>query len=92
MIRTDGAPTVAWGRIPLEPADPTPPRRTIELTDADLELLCAALDSHIYWQLSDENYRNSGYVLEPGSDDPDVAKDISEAEALLSRIEGLMRT
>src|SRR5215467_4582641 len=33
---------------------------------ADLERLIEALDSHEYWQLSDESERHSGYVILPG--------------------------
>jgi len=39
---------------------------TIELDEADLERLIEALDSHEYWQLSDESERHSGYVILPG--------------------------
>ncbi len=41
-----------------------------------------AIDSHIYWQLSDDRYRANGAVLEPGSDDPAVAAEIVAFEAL----------
>jgi len=50
-----------------------------------------ALDSHVYWQLSDERYRNNGYVSAPGSDDPDALTKIWEAcelDEVLSAIEG----
>ena len=55
---------------------------TIELTDAEMDLLCEALDSHKYWQLSDKAYRADGYVLEPGSDDSDAVGAITACEAL----------
>lgn len=55
---------------------------TIQVTDAELELLREALDSHRYWQLSDKAYRSDGYVLEPGSDDPDAVQAIAECDAL----------
>ena len=46
-----------------------------------------AIDSHIYWQLSDHLYRANGAVLEPGSDDPDVAAEIIALEALQAELE-----
>lgn len=74
---------------PLSPAElplPTSGKIAVELSPDELSLLYEALDSHIYWQLSDEGYRSSGYVLEPGSDDDENAEEIKEAEALKSRI------
>jgi len=52
----------------------------------DLKLICEALDSHCYWQLSDEHYRNDGHVCEPGSDDVKVAEEIAAASALHRRL------
>jgi hypothetical protein len=52
------------------------------LTQAQRTQLVDAIDSHIYWQLSDERYRANGAVLEPGSDDPEVAAEILVFEAL----------
>jgi hypothetical protein len=43
------------------------------LTQAQRMQIAEAIDSHIYWQLSDSHYRANGAVLEPGSDDPAVA-------------------
>lgn len=63
----------------------------LQLTPDELALVCEALDSHIYWQLSDEHYRNDGYVRSPGSDDPEKSADIAEAQALLSRLEPFLR-
>ena len=57
------------------------------LSGANLDLLIEALDSHIYWQLSDERYRNSGYVYDPGSDDNESAAEIKAANKLLARLE-----
>lgn len=50
---------------------------TIELTQAEVDLLAEALDSHEYWQLSDPLWRNSGYVILPGED-----AELSAAEPL----------
>lgn len=58
----------------------------IELTDAEIELLCQALDSHQYWQLSDPHYRSSGYVLQPGSDDAEARTAIAACDALATKL------
>lgn len=60
---------------------------TIELTTDELDLLRAALDSHKYWQLSDEDYRSDGYVLEPGSEDPEAVASIVACDALVAKLE-----
>ena len=59
---------------------------TVDLTDADIDLLREALDSHAYWQLSDSHYRSSGYVMEPGSDDPDVVDALAACDALAAKL------
>ena len=54
---------------------------TIGLTEADLDLLTEALDSHAYWQLSDECDRRSGYVILPeGCDQGECAADCENRE------------
>lgn len=58
----------------------------IELTDEELQLVEDALDSHKYWQLSDESYRSSGYVVEPGSEDPEAVAAIAACDALVSKL------
>jgi hypothetical protein len=35
----------------------------MELTDAELELLIAAVDSHRYWQVAEESQRSEGEVI-----------------------------
>ena len=52
------------------------------LTPAQRARIVEAIDSHIYWQLSDHFCRANGSVHEPGSDDPDVAAEIVAFEAL----------
>jgi hypothetical protein len=52
------------------------------LTHAQRTQIIEAIDSHIYWQLSDDRYRANGSVLEPGSDDPEVVAQIIACEAL----------
>lgn len=59
---------------------------TLTLTDDEARLLAEALDSHRYWQLSDENYRRDGQVQEPGSDDPGTAGRIMEVRGLVERL------
>ena len=58
------------------------------LTDTQRNQLADAIDSHIYWQLSDHRYRANGAVLEPGSDDSEVAAEIAAFEALLDELTG----
>ncbi|MCC6808040.1 MAG: hypothetical protein IT381_11500 [Deltaproteobacteria bacterium] len=55
---------------------------TLTFTPDELNLLKEALDSHIYWQLSDEHYRHSGFVYDPGSDDAEHAAEIQACERL----------
>lgn len=59
---------------------------TINLTDDELDLLREALDSHKYWELSDKGYRSSGYVLEPGSEDPEAVASIAACDALVAKL------
>lgn len=40
----------------------------LELTEDQLDMLRSAIDSHIYWQLSEPLFRRDGDVVEPGSD------------------------
>jgi succinylglutamate desuccinylase len=63
---------------------------TIDLRPTDVQLLLEALDSHEYWQLSDQHYRRDGFVMEPGSDAPAVQRQIKRAEALATRLHGLL--
>lgn len=64
---------------------------TLHFTPEELGLVCDALDSHIYWELSDTGCRNSGYVDGPGAGDDETAAMISEAEALQIRLEEVLR-
>ena len=61
----------------------------VELSAEDLDRIVAALDSHIYWQLADQRYRSSGYVLEPGADDPAQAEEIEACTALADRLQAV---
>jgi len=57
---------------------------TIELDDHQVHLLREALDSHLYWQVSDEQFRDSGYVFAPVSDDPEKRAEALEVDRLLA--------
>ena len=56
------------------------------LSEKDLDLLVEALDSHVYWQLSDQHYRSNADVLEPGSDDPEQAAEIEACLELADKL------
>jgi hypothetical protein len=64
----------------------------VTLTETEIALLKEALDSHRYWQLSDEHYRNSGYVTDPGSDDEEKAEEIRDCDALEEKLANLTST
>ena len=61
----------------------------LALSEKDLELLVEALDSHVYWQLSDHHYRNNADIVEPGSDDPEQASEIQDCVELSERLRAL---
>ncbi|MCZ7589940.1 MAG: hypothetical protein M5U27_14000 [Gaiella sp.] len=63
----------------------------LEVTGEELTLLCEALDSHVYWQLSDRYYRNDGYVREPGSDDAEAVAAIRATSALEEKLRAIER-
>ena len=60
-------------------------RVRVSLSRADAELVAEALDSHAYWQLSDDTYRRDGYVIPPGSDD-DKAVEIRRVLRIADRV------
>jgi hypothetical protein len=60
--------------------------KTFILTDDQIAILTEAIDSHVYWQLSDETYRRDGYVEGPGSDDEDTAATITAYRALADEL------
>jgi hypothetical protein len=59
---------------------------TITLSDDELELVLAALDSHRYWELADPIYRTEDGVREPGSDDPEAARTLAALDALEEKL------
>jgi hypothetical protein len=65
---------------------------TIVLTEQQLEMLLNAVDSHIYWQLSDPLYRRDGFVLDPGSDDKEEAEHIAAYRELETALEAVARS
>jgi len=62
----------------------------VPLSPEDLALLCEALDSHAYWELSDPGYRDSGSVHGPGSDDKTHATELQHVESLAERLRSLL--
>ena len=79
---------MAWDRWDYQVDPPVEGRSnvTVELTADEIELLVEALDSHAYWQLSEPEYRNSGYVLEEGMTD-----EIRACESLADKLGALSR-
>ena len=61
----------------------------LPLSEKDLELIVEALDSHVYWQLSDQHYRSNAAVIEPGSDNPEQAAEIEASVELSERLMAL---
>jgi hypothetical protein len=59
----------------------------LDLSREDLDRILAALDSHVYWQLSDQHYRNDAAVMHPGADDPEQATEIASCRELAGRLD-----
>lgn len=59
----------------------------LSLTLDELTLVLEGLDSHRYWQLSDELYRHDGHVRDPGSDDPEKRERIEQVNLLEEKLE-----
>lgn len=64
----------------------------ISLTKKELALVVEALDSHAYWQLSDQHYRRDGFVDEPGSDDPEIRRELRATNRLHDKLEAALHT
>lgn len=62
--------------------------RVLIVNESETKLLCDALDSHRYWQLSEPHYRRDGHVVEPGSDNPEAAAALVSSDALQQRLVG----
>jgi hypothetical protein len=54
----------------------------LALTEDQLDMLRSAIDSHIYWQLSDPLFRRDGDVVDPGTDVVEDAELIAAYRAL----------
>lgn len=65
---------------------------TIIVTAQEASALGSALDGYIYWCLSDQHYRNSGYVIDPGSDDAETAEEIADYQAAADWCSTVKRT
>ena len=63
----------------------------LELSPEDLHRIIEALDSHVYWQLSDQHYRSNADVLEPGSDHPEQAAEIDACRELADKLNATRR-
>lgn len=66
-------------------------RITITLSVPELRLVLEGLDSHEYWELSDEQYRSDGFVIGDGSADRETRAQIGRVRALYARIESEVR-
>ncbi len=60
--------------------------RVLILNDEETKIVCDAIDSHRYWQLSASHYRRDGHVMDPGSDDPEAAAALKSSDELQQRI------
>lgn len=65
-------------------------RVQLNITSDELYLIVEALDSHAYWQLSDPLYRNSGFVMGPGSDDPEQKRLLDATNELHEKLEPML--
>lgn len=54
------------------------PAVLLELTPDQVTLCAEGLDSHVYWQLSDESRRRDGYVDEPHTEEEREALDLEQ--------------
>ncbi len=61
----------------------------IELSREQLIILIEALNSHVYWQLSEPEFRRDGFVDHPGSKDADDARAIGAALRLSEHLQDI---
>lgn len=54
----------------------------VMIRKVDRDRLLEALESHAYWQISEEQYRDNGFVHEPGADDPEIVEELRELDRL----------
>lgn len=69
-----------------------PDALAVKLTKEELLEVTAALDSHMYWELSEQEYRNNGFVNDPGSDDDEDAQRIEVCRRLQNLLSNLAAT
>lgn len=72
------------------------------LTEKEVHTLREALDSHLYWQVSQEHERRDGHVIYPKPSHPDFKMgsledqerwtELAEVEALIDRLDELVLT
>jgi len=60
----------------------------VELQESEIEIVLTALESHAYWQISEEKYRGNGYVYAPGADDEETAELLQTIDRLSVRLGG----
>jgi len=60
----------------------------VQLSDAEVEILKEALDSEEYWQLSEPQDRDSGFVM-LDDDSPTLSEEMLACRRLLRRLEAL---
>lgn len=56
----------------------------IDVTPAELDLVLEALDSHRYWQVSEESQRDSGFVH--ADEDDENAEELAEIDGLEEKL------
>lgn len=61
---------------------------SVDLEDDEREIILDALESHAYWQISEEHYRNDGFVYAPGADDPETAELLQAIDRLSVKLGG----
>ena len=60
-------------------------------TKDEWALIHEALDSHVYWELSDQHYRKDGEVVGLGSDDFEQQQKIKDAAMLMLKVHRAQR-
>lgn len=62
---------------------------SLTVTEHEASALAEALDSFMYWQLADQQYRYDGFVLEPGSDNANDAETIAQCREAIDWCHGV---
>lgn len=61
----------------------------LTVTENEAHAIAEALDSFMYWQLADEQYRWDGFVMDPGSDNADNAEAIATCQEAIDWCNGV---